>query len=199
MRSKKIIRYFSILAMAAVISSCSDSGDGTSASGQPAADTSNTAMPDPVQSADLQEKEFSNPMEYMISVDSLRAWGLLFQYSKWSADLRGGNYTVLCPKVNMLKNKGKELLVALKDKKNADILNDLMAAHILKTDVSVDKWKYDDVFETIDGRKYRVGGQVIQDVVYFTYTNHTKHGSVVITEGPIVFPEKELRARIGTK
>ena len=200
MKTISLTRYFLIFAAISMILSCSGGGEkATSNNPQSPADSTGTSTQSTTQSTDTQGKEFSNPMEYAISVDSLRTWGLLCQYSKWGAELRGGNYTLLCPKVNLLKNKGKEILVALKDKKNADILDDLVAAHILKTDVSVDKWKYDDVFETIDGRKYKVGGQVIQDVVYFTYNIHTKHGSVVITEFPIEFPDKELHARIGTK
>jgi hypothetical protein len=183
-----------------MILSCSGGEEGAASNNsQPPADSTGTSTQNPTQSVDKQDKVFSNPMEYAISIDTLRTWGLLCQYSKWGKELRGGNYTLLCPKINLLKNKGKELLVALRDKKNADILDKLIAAHILKTDVGVEKWKYDDVFETIDGRKYKVGGQVIQDVVYFTYNIQTKHGSVVITEFPIEFPDKELRARIGNR
>ncbi|MFM9985182.1 MAG: fasciclin domain-containing protein [Flavobacteriales bacterium] len=200
MKTINLTGYFLIIAAISMILSCSGEGEkAPSNNPQPPADTTGTSSQNPSQNTDTQDKVFSNPMEYVISIDSLRTWGLLCQYSKWGQELRGGNYTLLCPKINLLKNKGKEILVALKDKKNADILNDLIAAHILKTDVSVDKWKYDDVFETIDGRQYKVGGQVIQDVVYFTYNIHTKHGSVVITEFPIEFPDKELRARISAK
>ncbi len=203
MKSSRIIWNFVFLAVFSGFWGCSDPNQQSNVT--PNAENKNTSDPLPHnlnesrQNTDNEFITYTNPIEYAQSVDSLRTWGLLCEYSKWGNDVRGGNYTLLVPKINLLKAKGKELLVALRDKKNADILNEFIAAHILKTDISVSKWKYDDRIETIDGRQYKVGGQVIQDMVYFTYEIPTKHGNVVITEGMLNFPEKELRARMDAK
>lgn len=199
----KIVKFVVLLVMFSAISgllSCSGSGSETSAPQQPAVDTTNQNQESGNRQAlDNKEVTFTNPMEFALSVDTLRTWGLLCQYSKWSSELRGSHYTLLCPKINLLKTKGKDFLVALRDKKNQDLLNDLVAAHILKTDVSVDKWKFEEEYETIDGRKYRIGSQVIRDIVYYTYQIYTPHGNVVVTENLLEFPDKELEARIAKK
>lgn len=154
-----------------------------------AADTNATkGLVDPVRPS----MDFASVINYAIDNDTLSMWGTLCKYSKWAKELHNGNYTLLCPPNRVLQAKGKELMAALKDPANAQVLDALVAKHILSQPLDAKDQASATFTYTIDGVKTPMDLTAISGVKYEQQIIHTQHGSAVVIEDVIDFPKEEL-------
>lgn len=132
-----------------------------------------------------------------MSNDSLSMWGTLCKYSKWAKEVHNGQFTLLCPTNDVLNAKGRDLMAELKNPKNKELLNKLMASHLLKN-VVTDKELAEEASgnENALGKKVEVGAGLIGETKYRGMSIYTQHGTVVVLADVIDFPEAELRAAV---
>jgi hypothetical protein len=143
--------------------------------------------------SDAKALNYASAVKYAQSVDSLTMWGLLCEYSKYGKEVHNGQFTLLCPSNATLRAYGMDAMKALKQPENLPLLNDLMAAHILKTNTIVSKWVPGDAFEALNGKKYEVGPRSIGKATFYAYDFATKQGNVVVIDRVLDFPQELMK------
>jgi uncharacterized surface protein with fasciclin (FAS1) repeats len=150
--------------------------------------------PHPKHAADRTADSLISALTWLENNPNTSMWGILLKRSKWAKDVHHGFYTVLTPYNDFLKKEGVDLIAELKYPENQNLLDALMARHIIKTPLTITKTEGMKSLECIDGStlNFQPGVQQIEGIYYELYQYGTFHGSVIPLNGVIDLPTKKL-------
>jgi uncharacterized surface protein with fasciclin (FAS1) repeats len=141
----------------------------------------------------------ASALRYAETNELTSLWGTLCRLSEWAEEVHSGKYVFLCPTNAALARKGTGSLLELKARENRDVLNKLMARHILKTHINLGNLGQYPVVETISGEKLNLNAEAltIDGIPIMKSEMKTNKGTVIILDGVIGYPtdirkEKEL-------
>lgn len=195
------IKVIGLIYIALAYSSCMESGDGstTGVSNSKEAETEGGKIG---AGAGKVENELTiNVMRYTMASSDLATWGTLLNKSKWSREIQSSQVTFLCPTEDIFDpaKGGRVLISELKRPENQNLLDQVMAKHLLKIQYSIDKLAVMSEVETIDGQMLTVDA-VNATIGGIHYTNReilTLNGTVLVIDDVIDYPEKALKASAG--
>jgi hypothetical protein len=188
-----------------MMTSCGPSGNGEGS--VPVADSSVVSngmetSPQPVEqqpvnmadSPMLRETDnMSSALRFAETNEQTSMWGSLLRQSKWAKMVHHDHYVVLCPTNDRVQDIG-QLLKVLQLPENKDLLDEIMANHLVKAPFFVEKAADFPEVVTISGRtlkvdagQHRIGGALYKDVQI-----NTEKGSVVHMVEMIDFPKAKL-------
>ncbi|MFN8863861.1 MAG: fasciclin domain-containing protein [Flavobacteriales bacterium] len=189
---------------ALMMASCAPSGNDAAV---PAADSSAVSngmetSPQPVDrqpanmadSPSLRETDnMSSALRFAETNEQTSMWGALLRQSKWAKMVHHEPYVVLCPTNDRVQDIG-QLLKVLQLPENKELLDEIMANHLVKAPFFVEKAADFPEVVTITGRtlkvdagQHRIGGALYKDVQI-----NTEKGSVVHMVEMIDFPKAKL-------
>jgi uncharacterized surface protein with fasciclin (FAS1) repeats len=144
----------------------------------------------------------ASALRYAETNELTSLWGTLCRLSEWAEEVHSGKYVFLCPTNAALARKGAGSLLELKARENRDVLNKLMARHILKTHINLGNLGQYPVVETISGEKLNLNAaaMTIDGIPIAKSEMKTNKGSLIVLDGVIGYPadirmEKELISR----
>jgi hypothetical protein len=142
----------------------------------------------------MKEVDYTSVVTYLQTTREYGNWGALLKKSKWGKDLHNGYFTILVPEPGIIEKK-LDLLAEFKRDDNQALLDKFMARHIVKNPFTAAKAEGMRDMEMMDGSKLKIqpGVQQIEHISYSTDQIGTDHGSIVLINGMIDFPEKELQ------
>ncbi len=141
----------------------------------------------------------ASALRYAETYELTSLWGTLCRLSEWAEEVHSGKYVFLCPTNEALARKGAASLMELKARENRDVLNKLMARHILKTHINLGNLGQYPVLETISGEKLDLNAlsMTIDGIPIMKNEVKTNKGTLIVLDGVIGYPtdirkEKEL-------
>lgn len=192
-----------ILAFAVCVSACAPSESSEkSASPAQAADTVKGPLTPAMRAEQLKndpritnKNNMTSALRYAETNEFTSIWGALLRRSKWAKEVHNGRFVVLALTNERVAEIGAELIGRLRAPENAQLLNDIMANHLIRSPFHVEKLEKLTELETISGRKLRVdyGQHMIEGAGYYMTQIETSRGSVVWMMDIIDYPEEKLR------
>lgn len=189
--------------------SCNSSGDANDPSPIPTVSTGESApaptpeKPHKEQTAKERLKNdpmiretdnMSSSLRFAETNEFTSIWGGWLKRSKWAKEIHHGDFVVLAPTNERLRQMG-DLIMKLDVPDNQALLDEIMANHVIRYPFFAEKAQEYPEVTTISGRILKVdhGQHMIGGAQFYPTQINTKNGSVIWMMDIIDFPEEKLR------
>ncbi|MCC6600623.1 MAG: fasciclin domain-containing protein [Crocinitomicaceae bacterium] len=141
------------------------------------------------------EENRSSAMRLAETHEGTKVWGILLRMSKWAREAHENGYTILAPSDDVIREAGLYAIAELKYPENKELLDKIMAKHIITTPVVIDKIIEKQEVKTIDGKTLLIdpGNRTIGGAKFSTLSLQSKKGWVIVMNGIIDLPLEQLR------
>ncbi|MFY7972386.1 MAG: hypothetical protein ACOVOO_10615 [Flavobacteriales bacterium] len=139
----------------------------------------------------------ANALIYLQSGENLNLWGSMVAGSKWGKEVAQGKYLVMAPTNELLRALDQELLYALVEPQNEDLLNEFVGAHMILPPFSVEKAEFYPEVKNALGKSYKVdwGQSRINEILYANQIP-TEKGEILVVREIMNFPAQEIQKRL---
>lgn len=123
-----------------------------------------------------------NAFSYIVSEPEMSMWVGMLKRSKWSEEIKTGNWMILGVKNELLISLGEEKLKKLRNPQNIDLLNEFVSRYIIKENITLIKQSQVQKVTTISGQSLELqpGAKNLGTAIYSDQQIATSSGSVVV-------------------